>query len=254
MENQPLFPTPEAGQPVSKVTIGSASAQKAQDLIDESMSVGRSYLENASKVLDRVLKAHENGASFYEKLILFDVGTIALSLTLLGQIIAHAPGGHVPRHPFLWFLCPAWFLLLVSIQCCTQRIVGFHNVNILLVRQMSTLFSDSHALYLRVLTTRLSVVIGGMAVSNELAQQLHFSASPDGNPENKAQTLSTVFSNMNEALQKASKKESGKVNELLQAAVQSDKKTSIAARIGIFATTVALVLICIFTIQSILRI
>ena len=59
-------------------------------------------------LLDKAFRVNENGASFYEKLILFDVGTIALSLTLLGQIVAHTSGGHVPKHPFIWFLCPAW--------------------------------------------------------------------------------------------------------------------------------------------------
>jgi hypothetical protein len=151
----------------------------------------RAYLENALKILDKMFKAHENGAAFYEKLILFDVGTIALSLTLLGQIVAHTLGGHVPRHPFLWFLCPAWFLLLVSIQCCTQRIVGFHNVNLVLTQQMSILFADNHAQHLRVLLPRLSAAIGEIPLTDEQAQQLHFSASP-GNSETKAQTLSAL--------------------------------------------------------------
>ena len=215
-------------------TIDPADREKAEHLVDEVMDAQRSHLESASKILDKVLKLHENGASFYEKLILFDVGTIALSLTLLGQIAAHAPGGHVPGHPFHWFLCPAWFLLLVSIQGCAQRIAGFHNTNTLLARQMSNLFSDNHAAHLKVLLTRLNAVVGRMPLDQE-----------------KTQTLSTLFSNASEVLGKATKEESDKVNELFQKAVNTDRLTAVAARISIIATTVALVLICIFTIESI---
>jgi|CZKY01.1.fsa_nt_gi hypothetical protein len=218
------------------------------------MEMQRSDVENASKVVDKVFKAHENGAAFYEKLILFDVGTIALSLTLLGQIVAHTPGGHVPRHPFLWFLCPAWFLLLVSIQCCTQRIVGFHNANILLVQQMSTLVSENQMRHLSVIIARLSTAIGEITLGNEHAQQPQFSTFLQGDSEHKPQTLAAVFSNMNEALGKELQKGSGKADELVQRALQSDTKTGVAARIGIFATTVALVLICIFAVESILHI
>jgi len=209
------------------------------------------YLENASKVLDKTVRVHENGASFYEKLILFDVGTIALSLTLLGQLVAHTPGGHVPRHPFLWFLCPAWVLLLISVQCCAQLILRFHNVNITLVAQMSKFVLDNHVNYLRVLTTRLSAMIREIALSKEQVQQLHFSTSAQANPERKAQTLSEVFANMNAALVKAVQ-DSGGVNQLLQKMEKDSKKTA-AGRVSVGAVTVALVLICIFAIESILR-
>jgi len=228
-----------------------ADVEKARELIQESLDVRGSYLENVSKVLDKTVRVHENGASFYEKLILFDVGTIALSLTLLGQLVAHTPGGHVPRHPFLWFLCPAWVLLLVSIQCCAQLILGFHNVNTALVAQMSKLVSDNQANYLRVLITRLSAMIGEVALSKEQAQQLRFSTSPQANPEQKAQTLSEVFANMNEALVKALQDSSG-VNQLLLKLEKDSKKTA-AGRISIGAVTLALVLICIFAIESILQ-
>src|ERR1019366_9835916 len=147
MENSPLS---EAVQAAAKVTANPVDTARLHALSDQITDLRRLNLENTSKLLDKIFKANENGASFYEKLILFDVGTIALSLTLLEQIVAHTPGGHVPRHPFLWFLCPAWFLLLVSIQCCTQRIVGFHNANILLVQQMSTLVSENQMRHLSV--------------------------------------------------------------------------------------------------------
>ena len=259
MENPPPSPTPEAAQagqtaaagiPITpEITIPpdvvakirelsrpADVAKKMHDLSDQITGLRRSNLENASKLLDTVFKANENGASFYEKLILFDVGTIVLSLTLLGQIIAHTPGAHVPRHPFLWFLCPAWFLLLISINCCTRRMVSFHHANIVLIKQISALAGENYIQDVTVLVSRIPAVVGEIAVA-----------------QGESQTLREVLTKSGGALLNAAKENTGKANELIQKAVESDKKTGIAARIGIIATTMALLLICIFAIESILR-
>jgi hypothetical protein len=238
--------------PLSPISDGEKA--KASELVEQLHDVQRSYLENALKLLDKSFKSNENGAAFYEKLVLFDVGTIALSLTLLGQIVAHTAGGHVPRHPFLWFLCPAWFLLLVSIQCCAQQIAAFHNSNTVLIQQMSNWLSDNRVQQMRALLPRMSAMVGKLHLSDEQAKQLHFAASPDRQPENQAKNLSAVFSNMSEALDKATKEETGEVAKLLQKASQQSKRIRITARIGIIATTLALLSICIFAIESILSI
>ena len=145
---------------MENILIDAEDKKKAQSLIDEVHTLGRWHLENSSKLLDNLIRVHESGATFYEKLILFDVGTIVLSLTFLGQLATHLQGGHVPRHSFLLFLCPAWILLLVSIQCSVQRIIGMHNVNILLVNQASTSLEGEQAQRIRVLTSRLNSVVG----------------------------------------------------------------------------------------------
>jgi hypothetical protein len=234
MENTPLA---EAVKAVAEAPRRSADAATMYALSDQITDLQRSNLENASKLLDKVIKVHENGASFYEKLVLFDVGTIALSLTLLEQIIAHSPGAHVPRHPFLWFLCPAWFLLLVSIQCCTQRIVSFHNASMLLIHQMSALSKENFIRDITVLVGRIPAVVTEIGLTQ---------------PE--SQTVGEVLKKDGEALVKAANEETAKASELIQQALKRDKMTGIAARIGIIATTVALLSICIFAIQSILSI
>jgi len=94
-------------------------------------------------------------------------------------------------------------------------------------------------------------MIREIALSKEQVQQLHFSTSAQANPERKAQTLSEVFANMNAALVKAVQ-DSGGVNQLLQKMEKDSKKTA-AGRVSVGAVTVALVLICIFAIESILR-
>lgn len=145
-------------------------AQTVGVLTKDLIEIQRLNSENTSRVFDRAMKAHENGALFYEKLILFDVGTIALSLTLLGQIVARSPGGQLPRHAFVWFLCPAWFLLLLSIQCCAVRIAAYHNANNLLLKKMSDVFSQNHIQELNIFLGRLSGLM--KTLSKEQTDQL----------------------------------------------------------------------------------
>lgn len=250
MENPPPALTPKDEQPAAK-TSEAVAAQRVDDLTKDLIGMQRLKSENTAKVFDRAMKAHENGALFYEKLILFDVGTIALSLTLLGQIAAHTPGGHVPRHAFLWFLCPAWLLLLLSIQCCAQRITNYHNANVVLLKQMSDVFSQNHLQELNIFLGRLSGLIKGITLPSEQIQQLQTSLQARWQSD---QGFAGAFTKMQDALAEVSKAQTDDVSKLLQKNAELDRKTGVAARLAIIATTVALVLICIFAIQSILHV
>jgi hypothetical protein len=175
-------------------------------LMDETHELTRWHLEHSSQVLSNLISVHENGVAFYEKVILFDVGTIALSLTFLGQLVAHLPGGHVPRHAFTWLLCPAWFLLLISIQCSVQRIVGLHNLNLLLVHQLSTSIAEEAGQRMRIITTRFNDAIGNFQFSKYQVKDISYSAPMD--PQSETQPASIIFANMNDALAKAIKEDS----------------------------------------------
>jgi hypothetical protein len=231
------------GSSSSSIDLASAKA-----LLGKVLDAQNSYVENLHKILDKSLRGAELHAGFYEKLILFDVGTIALSLTLLGQIIARTPGGHVPEHPFVWFLCPAWFLLLLSVYFCAHRIIAIHNIVTNQVRQMSNSASGCHLNQLRTLIADLSKVVGGVSISDEQAKQLNF-APPTGG---SSHTLADVFSNINAVLIKTLNQETEDINKFMTDSIQQDKRTGILARLAFASTTVALVFICIFAIKSIL--
>jgi hypothetical protein len=128
--------------PPGEIGITVSDWQGLQDFFREFRELRRSQLDNASSVLENCFKVNQAGASFYEKLILLDGGTIALSLSLLG---AHATGGHLPKYSLYCFVCPAWVLLLVSIFFCWHRIAQFHNLNKILVQQFSA-FSSAYYL------------------------------------------------------------------------------------------------------------
>jgi hypothetical protein len=232
MENPPLS---EAVKAAATATVSSGDTAKLRALSDEITGLRRSNLEFTLKLLDKIFRANENGGLFYEKLILFDVGTIGLSLTLLAQIVAHSPGAHVPRYPFLWFLCPAWFLLLVSIQCSAQQIVSFHNANTLLTKQITAVSAENYIRDVTVLVGRIPAVVGEISLT-----------------QTEPQTVGEFLKKSGEALVNTANENTGKANELIQRAFETNKKLSIAARIGIIATTLALLLICVFAVQSIL--
>jgi hypothetical protein len=127
-------------------------------------------------------------------------------------------------------------LLLVSIQCCAQRIVSFHKANTLLIQQISAVSAENYIRDVSVLVGRIPAVVGGIPLT-----------------QSEPKTVGEVLKKSGEALVNAANENTGKANEILQQAAHRDKRTGIAARIGVIATTTALLLICIFAIRSILQ-
>ena len=68
----------------------SADVQAIVEFSREFMAARLSHLDNAFSTLEKSFQANENGASFYEKVILFDGATISLSLSFLGYLTSHA--------------------------------------------------------------------------------------------------------------------------------------------------------------------
>jgi hypothetical protein len=66
------------------------------------------------------------------------------------------------------------------------------------------------------------------------------------------QTVGEVLKKSGEALVNTAHDNTGRANDLIRRAFETNKRLSIAARIAIFAATLALLLICIFAILSIL--
>lgn len=108
--------------------------ERREDVVDEAKLVVEEIAkqcvrdsENTPKYLEILFRLNEQTTSSAEKIILLDVGTITLSLTFIGSLISRS--GHVPRAPFLWLVCPAWFLLLVSIFSAWTCVAVTHSVN-----------------------------------------------------------------------------------------------------------------------------
>jgi hypothetical protein len=128
----------------------------------------------------------------------------------------------------------------------------FHNGNMVLLKQMSDVFSQNHLRELNIMLGRLSGLIKGITLSTDQTQQLMKLSL--ATPFQSEQGFAGVLTKMQEALAEVSKVQTDDITKLIQKNAELDKKTGVAARLGIFATTLALVLICIFAIQSILNV
>jgi hypothetical protein len=77
------------------------------------------YLTCLASQVDRNVDTNKQIAAFYERLLLLDLGTIAISVTALASLIAHlTEGRHLPKGTFISLIIPAWFLLLASAFLC----------------------------------------------------------------------------------------------------------------------------------------
>jgi hypothetical protein len=204
--------------------------QAAEDFVRSVGEMRRARFDNFRAVVEQCIKINENGASYFEKLLLLDGGTIALSLTLLGALATRTPGGHVPRIPFFWCVCPAWILLLASINCCRSLMASFHSINRNLVEQVSLMHSSNLALDLGHLSTKLSKNLQG-----------------EIRLETETYDISWLFGGMSSLLSKEAAEARNKINELTQLGAKVETKT--AAKIATASTSVALILLCIFAVR-----
>jgi hypothetical protein len=154
----------EAGQYRDSV-LRFKNVEEATNLLRESREAQRSQLEAATSLTDKVISYAGSYASLWEKFILLDVGTIALSITFLGYLISHGAGGHQPKWAVVGLLCPAWLLLLISIVCCWIQIKSCHNCNSLLLQQLSTRTMGQHYGDISLLLNRMAGLCDGQLMN-----------------------------------------------------------------------------------------
>jgi hypothetical protein len=221
------------GAPEINVTV--ANVEALADCYRQLVEEHRSFMQSVSSGVERSLNLNEKGASVYEKLILLDGGTIALSLTFLGDFISHTSMIHLPRQSFLWLVCPAWLLLLFSMLCCWRCIKAFHIVNRKLHEQSSVLAADFH---LRLM-------------GNEMDRSSHLLR---GELKVGAQTfdLSQFISALASSLTKIASEQYAKYDALVKEAAEGAREMNRPARMAILSTTLAFVLLCIFAVRVLL--
>lgn len=204
--------------------------QAIADVVRGVGEMRRARFENFRAVVEQCIKINENGASYYEKLLLLDGGTIALSLTLLGALTTRTTGGHVPRIAFFCCVCPAWALLLTSIFCCRRLMASFHNINRSLVEQVSLVHSSDLATELSHLSNKLSKNLDGEI---RLEEETH--------------DISWFFGGLSTLLSREAEEGRNKISELTQRAARVEIRK--AAKIATGSTFLALILLCIFAVR-----
>jgi hypothetical protein len=217
-------------QPPGEIRATILDKQAIADFVRGVAEMRRARLENVSAVAEQCIKINENGASYYEKLLLLDGGTIALSLTLLGALATRTPGEHVPRIAFFCCVCPAWVLLLTSIFCCRSLMASFHNINRNLVEQVSLKHSSDLAVELSHLSAKLSKNLQG-----------------EIRLETETYDISWFFGGLSSLLSKEAAEGQKKINELTQRAAKVEMRR--AAKIATRSTYLALILLCFFGVK-----
>jgi hypothetical protein len=218
------------GQPPGEIRATVLDRQAIADFVRGVAEMRRARLENFRAVVEQCIKVNENGASYYEKLLLLDGGTIALSLTLLGALATRTPGAHVPRIAFFCCVCPAWVLLLASIFCCRSLMASFHNINRNLVEQVSLMHSSDLAVELSQLSAKLSKNLQG-----------------EIRVETETHDISWFFGGLSSLLNKEAEEGRNKINELTQRAAKVEIRK--AAKVATGSTSFALMLLCIFAVK-----
>lgn len=200
-----------------------ADAEGFKDCHRQFVEERRLWMQSASSRFDKLIRLNENRASFYEKLILLDGGTIALSLTLLGGFISRTPAIHLPRQSFLYLACPAWVLLLISIQGCWATIAQFNSANYFLIEQFYTFSNNYHAQLMAIQVDKLSGLVPG---------------------------LSALAS----SVRKTGSEETAKYDALVKEAAEMYRKADLYTGIATLPTTVAFILLCIFAVKMLLSV
>jgi hypothetical protein len=141
------------------------------------------FLDAHSVQVDKAFDLNKQVASFYERIMLLDVGTLALSITALTTLVARFPTAHLPRTTFLWIIVPAWSLLLFSTFGCRAVIAHTVDANKVLYDQWQKNTFQYNFVRIATLITR---------ISNSMSGTITFDAGP--------QDVNQKFSEMNDSL------------------------------------------------------
>lgn len=220
------MPTDETAP--GEINITFSDWEALQNFFREFRELRRSHIDNAAVLLENCFKVNQASASFYEKLILLDGGTIALSLSLLG---AHA-SGHIPKQAFYCLVCPAWVLLLFSILCSGARIAQIHNVDKNLAQQFAALSAAYYLQYFGILTTKFSKLTQGKI-----------------RIESEEHDFSSFMSGLAALITKTATETQKQLSDLVKHATEADESTSRLARLAVRATQAAFILLCVFAVR-----
>ncbi|HTV64462.1 MAG TPA: hypothetical protein VMD98_02600 [Bryocella sp.] len=215
---------------------------RKQDVLLTAKSILQQVTETLARTRDRSINAtelslrlNEQAIALSEKWMLLDGATIGLSLAFIGSLVSRV--GHVPRLPFEWLVCPAWFLLLISMYCCWIRMTSIHNLNLGIFRVMD---ADAERISLQ----QLAISVGCLTVEINSV----FAHQDNKDIEKPLQQLANTAKQVTEAITEAERAAAA-----ARQGVMDREGVSIPfERIAKLTTGVALILLCVFAVKVIL--
>jgi hypothetical protein len=184
--------------------------------------------------IDKLSKEVNNGTAIYEKLILLDGATIALSITLLTALSSRWSTVHGGQRPHLWMVDVAWCLLILSIFCSYQVIVRRHSGTLTLFLNFSSDFKRYSYQRVGVMVSYLKRILKGNVLLGE-----------------KKVDISKVFDLVPSLLNKEMEDSLKEATDMITELKYNASKENIFAKLAVYSTILAIFLLCIFTIQSV---
>ena len=182
--------------------------------------------------LSNHLRIHDQSIAFYEKLILLDGGTIALSLTFISSMKSNL---HLSKAAVFGLVAPSWALLLISVFCSWQFMLRMGIVNQSLVKQVNALAEGFHLQYLSILTGKIPNVVKGT---------FEF--------EGKAVDVAEHMTKASQQVSELATKQSNSIQGLVDAAGVQVKQIRVYSVLAMLSTQLALILMCVFAVKSLL--
>jgi len=193
----------------------------------------RFKLQTTLDFMDKLSKQIDNGTALYEKLILLDGATIALSITLLASLSSRLAAGHSVERLHLWMVDVSWSLLILSTFFSYQVIVRRQTASLSMFLKFSSEFTNY--IYQRV----------GVTVSY-LRASLKGEVLSGTETINISKFFEAVPSLLNQEKENSLKKISDTITEW-----QRGNKEIVFVKLAVYSTISAVVILCVFTILSV---
>jgi hypothetical protein len=120
----------------------------------------RFYITQAALQTDKAIEINKQIASSYERLLLIDVGAIALSISAFMSLAGKFPS-HASRYPFVWLVGLAWVSLFASAILLSAAIIHTIAANAILLQTWNSLLQTYHSQVLSTSLIHLSKALTG---------------------------------------------------------------------------------------------
>lgn len=207
-----------------------AGAPTTLVLLQELIEAQRLFLESEDSSTDGKIAYNEGAASLYQKLLVLDGATIALSITFLGGLLSLSGGGHPMRHPSMLLVCVGWILLLGSMYSCWHYMISLKNSNAHMLKAADALRYHVQSL---LLAFRTGSALGPTA------------EMPSSDVES--------IRKLSEHFLRLTKEQWRKHQEAIDAATKSGRKEFVLQQTAFWCTAAGLILLCIFALKTFLE-
>jgi hypothetical protein len=208
-------------------------AKNAPQMFSDFDNFQQFKLQTTLDFINKLSNQLEKGTAIYEKLILLDGATIALSITVLVSLSSRWADVRNAERPHLWMVDVSWCLLIFSIFCSYQVIVRRHSATLSMFLKFSSEFTNYIYLRVGVVVSYLKHVLNGEVPYGTETVDI-------------SKVLEVVPTLLNQEKETSLKK----ISDTISLWRDGASKEGVFAKLAVYCTIVAVAFLCIFTILS----